>query len=347
MQPDLNVLYEQMLRSRLFEEVVTQLWEAGEISGEMHLAIGEEAVSAGVVTQLDEGDALALDHRGTPQSLMRGISPLSLLLEFYGHPQGLCSGMGGHIHLFSREHLLASSGIVGASGPAAVGFAMANRTLRPGKIAVAFFGEGAANQGMMMESFNLASVWKLPVLFICKNNAWSITTPSESVTAGSLVQRAASFDIPAQKLDGSDVETVWYSVSSAIERARTGKGPSFFLMDVFRPEGHFLGDPLIRIARKPVQAMKPLAGPLLKSITQLKGGSLKARTEGILNVITSLGTTAKNQWGDRPDPLEKAREKMKQDGMSTQTIDNRVEAEISGAVNKAAQILKDSGEGTP
>lgn len=343
MQPDLKLLYEQMLRSRLFEEVVIQLWEAGDISGEMHLAIGEEAVSAGVVTQLEDGDALALDHRGTPQALMRGVPPLELLLEFCGHPKGLCSGMGGHMHIFSKDHLLASSGIVGATGPAAVGFALANRTLRPGKIAVAFFGEGAANQGMMMESFNLASAWQLPVLFICKNNAWSITTSSESVTAGSLVQRAAGFDIPAQKLDGSDVETVWYAVSSAMRKARQGEGPSFIMMDVFRPEGHFLGDPLIRIARKPVQAMKPLAGPLIKSITKIKGGSLKARSEGLIDVITSLGTTAFNQWGDKPDPLEIARNKMEQDGLSTQSIDKRVEKEIRDVVDKAGVVLKESG----
>src|SRR4030042_416765 len=134
----------------------------------MHSGTGEEAIIAGVVTQLREGDAMALDHRGTAALLMRGVDPVLILRELLGRPDGLCGGMGGHMHLFSPAHLAASSGIVGAAGPAAVGFALANLHLRPGKVAVAFFGEGATNQGMLLESWNLAAAWKLPVLFVCK-----------------------------------------------------------------------------------------------------------------------------------------------------------------------------------
>ncbi|MEJ2267197.1 MAG: thiamine pyrophosphate-dependent enzyme, partial [Anaerolineales bacterium] len=154
---DLWDLYRQMLRSRLFEQSVQELWEAGKISGEMHMGIGEEAIVAGVVCQLQEGDAMALDHRGTPPLIMRGVDPVLLLRELLGRPDGLCRGMGGHMHLFSRKHLAASSGIVGASGPAGVGFALAAEYLRPGNVAVAFFGEGSVNQGMMMEAMNLAA----------------------------------------------------------------------------------------------------------------------------------------------------------------------------------------------
>ena len=154
---DLWDLYQQMLRSRLFEQSVQELWEAGKISGEMHMGIGEEAIVAGVVCQLQEGDAMALDHRGTPPLIMRGVDPVLLLRELLGRPDGLCRGMGGHMHLFSRKHLAASSGIVGASGPAGVGFALAAEYLRPGNVAVAFFGEGSVNQGMMMEAMNLAA----------------------------------------------------------------------------------------------------------------------------------------------------------------------------------------------
>ena len=155
MPPDLWSLYGLMLESRLFEEAIAQLWRDGLISGEMHLGTGEEAVIAGIVSQLREGDALALDHRGTAAMLMRGVDPAAILREVCGHPDGLCGGMGGHMHLFSREHLAASSGIVGAEGPAAAGFALAAQTLSPGAIAVAFFGEGAMNQGMLLESLNL------------------------------------------------------------------------------------------------------------------------------------------------------------------------------------------------
>src|SRR5512138_254956 len=152
MQPDLWSLYSLMYRSRKFEEAVRQIWKDGLISGEMHLAMGEEAIVAGIVSQLREGDAMALDHRGTPPMLMRGVDPVALLREFMGKPDGLCCGQGGHMHLFAPEVLAASSGIVGAAGPAAAGFALAAQVLRPGTVSIAFFGDGAANAGMLMES---------------------------------------------------------------------------------------------------------------------------------------------------------------------------------------------------
>jgi pyruvate dehydrogenase E1 component alpha subunit len=197
MATDLWPLYGLMLKSRLFEEAVARLWQEGRISGEMHLGTGEEAVIAGVVSQLVEGDALALDHRATAALLMRGVDPVLILREMLGHPDGLCGGLGGHMHLFSREHLAASSGIVGAEGPAAAGFALAAQYLRPGSVAVSFFGEGAMNQGMLMESLNLAAVWNLPVVFVCKDDGWSITTPSEKMTGGDLDERARGLGVRA------------------------------------------------------------------------------------------------------------------------------------------------------
>ncbi|MBE3063569.1 MAG: thiamine pyrophosphate-dependent dehydrogenase E1 component subunit alpha, partial [Spirochaetes bacterium] len=180
MDVDLWSLYRQMLRSRLVETEVIRFWDDGLISGEMHLGIGEEGVAAAVVSRMREGDAMALDHRGTPALVMRGIDLVSLFKELLGRPDGLCCGRGGHMHLISRELLSASSGIVGASGPAAAGFALAAKRLRPGSLSAAFFGEGAMNEGMLMESLNLAAVWKLPVLFVCKDNQLSITTLSSN-----------------------------------------------------------------------------------------------------------------------------------------------------------------------
>ena len=139
---DLWSLYSLMKKSRQFEEAVTHLWKDGLISGEMHLGTGEEAIIAGVVSQLRPGDAMAVDHRGSAAFLMRGVDPVLMLREILGHDDGLCGGQGGHMHLFSKEHLAASSGIVGAEGPTAIGFALAAQYLRPGTIAVAFFGEG-------------------------------------------------------------------------------------------------------------------------------------------------------------------------------------------------------------
>lgn len=327
-----------MLRSRLFEQAVIQLWDDGKISGEMHLAIGEEAIAAGVVGQLKPGDALALDHRGTPPLIMRGIDPILILLEFLGHPGGLCAGMGGHMHLFSRHHLAASSGIVGASAPAAVGFALSARYLRPGSIAVAFFGEGAMNQGMVMESFNLAASWKLPVLFICKDNGMAITTLSSSVTGGSLIERAKSFGMDAKEMDGSDVLTVWDAAKSAIEHARKGDGPSYLHMHCWRPQGHFLGDPLIRIARHPVKEMKELAGPLLKSMAKKKGSSAGQRAGSLRSVSSLLGKTMKSQLFREKDPLELLRPKIMSEKERLERIEKDVNEEMRVVVNKALQM---------
>jgi TPP-dependent pyruvate/acetoin dehydrogenase alpha subunit len=338
MGPDLWQLYRTMLKNRLFEEAIIELWYQGKISGEMHLGIGEEAIAAGVMAHIQEGDALALDHRGTPPLIMRGIDPTLLILELLGHPDGLCGGMGGHMHLFSKEHLTASSGIVGASCPMGVGFALAHRYLRPGKIAISFFGEGAMNQGMVMESFNLAAVWKLPVIFICKDNRWSITTPSESVTGGTLTERARSFGIPAAEVDGGDVAAVWDATKPAIDGARGGKGPAFFHMHCFRPEGHFLGDPLIRIARHPVKGIKPLATPLLKSVAKRKGASLRGRSESLREVVTAIGTTMKHQLDKKQDPLKRARERLASEKVRLQTMEQAVREEMQTVVRTVIQI---------
>lgn len=342
MELDLFALYRAMLRSRLFEEAVIQLWDEGKISGEMHLAIGEEAIAAGVVGQIQEGDALALDHRGTPPLIMRGIDPTLILLEFLGHPDGLCAGIGGHMHLFSRHHLAASSGIVGASAPAAVGFALSARYLRPGSIAVAFFGEGAMNQGMVLESLNLAASWKLPVLFICKDNEMAITTLSSSVTSGSLIERAKSFGMNANEIDGSDVQAVWNAAKSAIEHARYDNGPSYLHLHCWRPEGHFLGDPLIRMARHPVKEMKDMAGPLLKSVTKKKGSSVRQRAGNLRSVSSILGKTVKSQRIKEKDPLALLRQKIITDKERLKRIEREVKEEIQAAVEKA--LLMNDGQ---
>jgi len=178
------------------------------------MSIGEEGVVAGVVSLLREGDAMALDHRGTAPLLMRGEDPVLLLKEFLGRPDGLCRGQGGHMPLFSQKHMAASSGIVGASGPAAAGFALALKTHeKEGALAVAFFGEG---------SMNLAAAWKLPVVFVCKDNGLSITTLSLEVTGGDLLQRAQGLGLTPYEADGARVESVQAAASSAFQAVRQG-----------------------------------------------------------------------------------------------------------------------------
>ena len=346
MELDLEALYAEMLRSRLFEEAVAQLWHEGLISGEMHLGKGEEGIVAGVLAHVRDGDALALDHRGTAALLMRGIDPVLLLREFLGRPDGLCHGMGGHMHLFSHQHLAASSGIVGASGPAAVGFALAAHYLRPSTVAVAFFGDGAMNQGMLMEALNLAVVWRLPVLFVCKDNDWAVTTESAAVTGGDLTGRARSFGLPSTRVDGTDVAAVWHAARAAVVRARSGDGPSFLRATCVRLEGHLLGDPLVRVARQPVKEMMGMAGPLTRAAVSRRGASLRERVEGvraimglILRTYREQGTGAKGK-----DPLVWTRGRLNLDEGALQVLETDIADEVQTKVRQALEPVVGVGE---
>lgn len=338
MEPDLWHLYKHMYRSRLFEQVVQVFWEQGLISGEMHMGYGEEAIAAGTVCQIRDGDAMALDHRGTPPLLMRGIEPTSLLRELLGRSDGLCSGRGGHMHLFSSEHLSASSGIAGSSGPAGIGFALAAQHLRPGTLAIAFFGEGAINQGMLLESMNLAVVWQLPLIFVCKDDRWTITTRSASVTGGELIERARGFGLHAIEVDGTDVEAVWHSAGEAMERARTGGGPSFLLAHCVHIEGHHLGFKLFRVGRDPIKEMVPLLGPLLRSATRRKGGSSQERIRSLTDIAKRPREAVQEQTQKDKDPLYRIRQTLISDPDRLAALEVEVSKDIQ-VVTEAA--LKD------
>jgi pyruvate dehydrogenase E1 component alpha subunit len=278
---------------------------------------------------------MALDHRGTPSLLMRGIDPVLLLREFLGRPDGLCGGMGGHMHLFSQSHLTASSGIVGASGPAAAGFALAAQYLRPEAVAVAFFGEGATNQGMLLEAMNLAVVWKLPVLFVCKDNEWAITTPASSAIAASLVDRARGFGMPGHEVDGSDVEAMWDTAHDALARARAGEGPTFIHAHCAHLEGHFLGDTLLRAARNPLKEMLPMVEPLLRATFGRKGAPIRERFDN-LRTITSLIQKAKQAAGlDENDPIARARQQLASEPPRLEELETEVTQEVQATVEQA------------
>lgn len=341
MQPDLWFLYQLMFASRIFEQAVARLWHAGQISGEMHLGIGEEAICAGIVPQLIEGDAMALDHRGTPPLLMRGVDPVALLREFLGRSDGLCAGMGGHMHLYSPEHLAASSGIVGASGPAAVGFALAGQYLRPGTIAVAFFGEGATNQGMLLESLNLAVVWNLPVLFVCKDNQWAILTDTRDVIGGQLVERARGFGMEAALVDGGDVTAVWQTARTAIQRAREGGGPTFLHARCVHLEGHFIGDPYLRFVRQPLAQLKQFSGPFTRAILAAEGLS---RSERLAELRETLGLIRQGQPAKKDDPIRRARSQLIGDYERLKALETQARADITQIVDRALQGAVEGSE---
>ncbi len=336
MPPEPWTLYAMMLKSRLFEEAVAQLWRNGLISGEMHQGTGEEAIVAGVVSQLRDGDALALDHRGSAALLMRGVEPVLILRELLGYPDGLCGGMGGHMHLFSKAHLSATSGIVGASGPAAAGFALAAQYLRPGSVAVAFFGEGAMNQGMLMESMNLASAWKLPALFVCKNDSWAITTRSGEVTGGDLNERGRGLGMPAVEVDGEDVAAVWEAAREAIERARSGQGPTFLNARCVHFEGHFLGFQLIRIIRNPLGELPEIAGPLTQAFLRPGGAALPDRIAGLKAVIAAVLSTARDPRRHlNRDPVARARLALQADLLRLEKLEAQIGQDVSDVLAAA------------
>jgi acetoin:2,6-dichlorophenolindophenol oxidoreductase subunit alpha len=329
-------LFFDMARIREFELAIARLWQRGLISGELHLGLGEEGVVAGVVGRLEDGDALAVDHRSTPPLVACGVDLASLVLELAGSEDGLCRGMGGHMHLFAPDRLAASSGIVGAAGPLACGFALAAVHLRPGRVAVAFFGEGAANQGMLMESLNLAAVWRLPVVFVCKDNGWAITTRSRTVTGGDLRRRAASFDMPSAGVDGTDVQAVWRAAGRAVRRALRGRGPSFLLVRCRHLEGHFLGDRLLRSVREPAQG-RELAGPLRAALRARPGASVRDRARGLAALLRPVAVMAADDRLRRCDPVASARRALPRE--AADRIETEAAAEVTAAVNKALAMI--------
>lgn len=338
MLSDLWSLYALMKKSRLFEEAVARLWRDGLISGEMHMGTGEEAIVAGVMPHLQEGDALSADHRGSAPFLMRGVDPVLLLRELLGRQDGLCGGHGGHMHLYSKVHLAASSGIVGASGPAAAGFALAAQVLRPGSIAVAFFGEGAMNQGMLMESINLAAVWKLPVLFVCKNDSWAITTRPGAATCGDLGSRVRGLGVPYIEVDGLDVQQVWRTAQQAIDHARQGGGPTLLHARCIHLEGHFLGYQLLRVIRNPLRELPGIAIPLTRSFLRPGGAPMSERMAGLQMVLTTILETLRDARQDvRNDPLQRARIALQADPARLEALDRQIEAEVSAIVAASLQ----------
>ncbi len=327
-------LYRHMARARAFEVAQAGLWYQGHISGEMHLGTGEEAVAAGVATLLRRGDAVALDHRPTPVLTILGVPLLAMLKEVLGQKDGLCGGWGGHMHLFSREHLAASSGIVGASGPCAVGLALAAQRLRPGSVAVAFFGDGACNQGMMMEAWNLAALWRVPALFVCKDNGWAITTRQTDSTRGSLLDRARAFGLDAVGVDGTDAVAVQEAADRLIHRARDRAVPAFLLASCPRLDGHFLGDPVVRIARSPIGEGGELFGKVLSAATR-SGGGLGARARRLGSMMGTL-LKARGEGRDRrDDPLGRMRESLRTEASAVERIDVEVAGEIDAVVDAA------------
>jgi acetoin:2,6-dichlorophenolindophenol oxidoreductase subunit alpha len=250
-----------MLRIRLFEEELADLFKRGMLVGVVHLSIGQEATAVGVCSSLLPGDQITSTHRGHHHMLARGLDPTRMFAEILGRADGYCGGKGGSMHVSSfAEGAVGANGIVGGGIAHAVGLALAARTLGTGSVAVSFFGDGAANQGVLFESLNLAALWQVPALFVCENNGYTEFTPTDAVTAGeSIAARAATFGLAADALDGDDVVAVSRAAGEAIARARDGGGPWFLECRTNRWRGHHEGEEsYAKQYREPIQSEDPI-----------------------------------------------------------------------------------------
>lgn len=247
-------LYRQMLTIRAFEETMVQVYMEGKtpvfdigsgpVPGEMHLAAGQEPVAVGVCAHLRPTDTVTGPHRAHHFAIAKGVDLKKMAAEIFGKETGLGKGKGGHMHLFDPAVKFSCSGIIAAGMPPAVGAALAARMQKRDDIAVAFFGEGAANQGAFHESLNLAAVWKLPVVFVCEDNSYAISVPKTMATAiASNADRAQAYGIPGVAVHENDVAAVYEVASEAVARARKGDGPSLLELHTDRYLGHFQGDP--------------------------------------------------------------------------------------------------------
>jgi acetoin:2,6-dichlorophenolindophenol oxidoreductase subunit alpha len=240
---DLLAGYERMLLLRRFEEAMQRLFLRNEIHGTVHLYIGQEAVSAGVCSALREDDWVAATYRGHGAALAKGTPPEALAAELMGRSTGACGGRAGSMNVVDLEHgLIGCFGIVGGSIAAATGAGMT--AAREDRVAVAFFGDGAANQGYFHECLNFAQVMRLPVVYVCENNGYGEFTPTDAVTGGGdIAARAATLGMPAQKVDGNDFEAVAAAAGDSVESARAGEGPQFIEALTYRQVGHSKSDP--------------------------------------------------------------------------------------------------------
>ncbi len=266
-------LYERMYRIRVFEQKVQQLFKLGKLPGFVHLYIGQEAVAVGACSALREDDRITSTHRGHGHLIAKGADVERMMAELFGRSTGYCKGKGGSMHIFDFGlGILGANGIVGGGIPIATGAALADRVLGRGNVTVAFFGDGAANQGVLLEALNLSSIWKLPVIYLCENNHYTEWMRTEAITAGRIADRAHPFLVPGIEVDGNDVLAVRAAVARAVARARAGEGPTLIEAITYRHLAHNEGEEAFSGIYRPAEeiAAWKARDPLLSFRTYLE-----------------------------------------------------------------------------
>jgi len=301
----LLALYERMLLIRRMEERLRADVAAGDLPSAVHLYIGQEAIATGVCARLYEADWITSTHRGHGHYLAKGGDPRAMMAEIWGKRTGICKGMGGSMHVadFSKG-ILGANGIVGGGFAIATGAAFASRLHKDGRVAVAFFGDGASNQGVFMESLNVSSLWKLPLVLVCEHNQFAEFTPSKDCTSGEISDRARAFNIPVSVIDGNDVTAVWKAAGDAIEHARRGAGPAYIEAKTYRIQGHLEAEDLF-----------------------LAGGRYREKSEI-------------EEWRARC-PIDRLRARLLSDGARAQDLD-AMNTDILAQVEDAVQFARES-----
>jgi pyruvate dehydrogenase E1 component alpha subunit len=300
--------YHDMLLIRRFEEKAGQLYGMGLIGGFCHLYIGQEAVVVGMQAALKEGDQVITAYRDHGHMLATGMDPKGVMAELTGRFTGYSHGKGGSMHMFSVEqHFYGGHGIVGAQVPIGTGLAFSNKYKKNNAVCVTYFGDGAANQGQVYESFNMAELWKLPVVYVIENNQYAMGTSVERSSAEThFYKRGASFNIPGEQVDGMDVEAVHAAGKKAVQYCREGKGPIILEMKTYRYRGHSMSDPAKYRTREEVQEVREKRDPIehygqrVVERGTMKEDDLKALDKTVRAVINTAAEFAQ----ESPEPAQ-------------------------------------------
>ena len=307
---ELLKFYEDMLLIRRFEEKAGQLYGLGLIGGFCHLYIGQEAVAVGLQSALTEADSVITGYRDHGHMLLCGIPPKDVMAELTGRAAGISKGKGGSMHMFSVEHkFYGGHGIVGAQVSLGTGLAFAHKYRNDGGVALAYFGDGAANQGQVYESFNMAELWKLPIIFVIENNQYAMgTSVNRASSEDQLYRRGESFRIPGLQIDGMDVLASRGAAEEALAWVRAGKGPVILEMKTYRYRGHSMSDPAKYRSRDEVQAVRDKSDPIehvKKLLTEGHGAKeedFKAIEQRIRKQVAEAADFAEST--PEPDPAE-------------------------------------------
>ncbi len=302
--------YRDMLLIRRFEERAGQLYGMGLIGGFCHLYIGQEAIAVGMQSVGRPGDQIITGYRDHGHMLASGMDPKAVMAELTGRAAGAARGKGGSMHMFSKQNsFFGGHGIVGAQVPLGTGLGLADWYRGDGRVSFTYFGDGAANQGQVYEAFNMAELWKLPVVYVIENNQYAMGTSVERASAETqLYKRGASFDIPGEQVDGMDIEAVRTAGAKAADHARSGRGPYLLEMKTYRYRGHSMSDPAKYRTREEVDEVRKTRDPIdhLREKLEARGFADEARLKSIdaeaKKIVADAAEFARS--APEPDPAE-------------------------------------------